>query len=100
MTKPTFILDKSGTENKLSATGDLGIHHAHQLKSMLLQAIDQPGDVTMSFEEITSIDTASIQIAYALKREIEKRGRKLIFSLPLNKSVCDLLAKTGITKIL
>lgn len=100
MAKPMFTIDQSKTETRFEIAGDLTVQYAPELKSFLLQALEQTGIINLVFDKTTSMDTASVQITYAVKKELEKRGRQTTLSFPKNESVMHLLTKTGITKIL
>lgn len=100
MSKPIFNLYNKDTESHLLVCGDLSVQHASVLKDLLIQILNQSGAVSLGFGEVTTMDVASIQIVYALKKEIETQGRKVNFEWPSNRNVKELLIKTGITKIL
>lgn len=100
MARPIFTIENSKTESRFSVAGDLTVQYAHEFKAFLMQVLEQPTAVKLAFEEAGSIDTASVQIIYAVKNVMEKRGRQVHLSWPVNESVLDLLTKTGITKIL
>src|SRR5688572_22470961 len=100
MAKPTFIISTIEGVNQVSASGDLTVQHAYELKSNLHQVIERTGAIHLAFDKADSFDTSAIQLTYAFKKEMEKYGRKVSLLLPVNESLIDLLTKTGITKIL
>ncbi len=100
MARPTFTLNKDNESNHFSVTGDLSVQYATEFKAFLSQALEQAVNFTVNFDQANSIDSASIQITYAVKRAAALRGVLVKLSWPQNKSALDLLTKTGITKIL
>jgi len=100
MSKPIFTLNKDNTRSTYTIAGELKVKNAKELRAFLLPALEQQAVAHVSLDKVTSIDTASLQIMYAVKKEVEQRGGKIAFSWPTNESVKDLLTKTGITKIL
>lgn len=102
MTKPAFKLKKSKTKTgtQVSAVGNLNVQHASEIKTAFLQLLEDKGDVHLALDEATGFDVAAVQLTYLLKKEIERDGRKVTITLPVNPALRTLLEKSGVTKFL
>ena len=95
--KSKISKDKQSIE--LTASGDLSIKYAAQIKINFLQCTEEKRDLHLMLEHITLIDIPAIQLIYGLKKSIEKGNGKFTLSLPANADLRTLIEKTGINKI-
>ena len=54
--------------------GSLGIEQAESLKSELLEAFDKNKNVLLDLSKVEDVDTTTIQLILAAKKEAEKKG--------------------------
>lgn len=100
MAKPTFKTEKHNEETSLMIHGDVNVKHSDELKKFLLQSISRKGNEKLVLNEATEFDVTSAQLTYLWKKSLEQQSRKVTIQWPDNKSLRELLDKTGITKIL
>lgn len=69
----------SGTTGTLILGGSLTVPYATQLKSLLMQGLEQAETVVISFENIDDIDLATIQLLCSAHRMSVKLNKRLLF---------------------
>lgn len=62
---------------KLSLSGELTIYFAHELKNLLLTALDENCDVDIDVAEVSEVDTAGLQLVLLAQKELESKGHRL-----------------------
>lgn len=73
------------TPVQLALSGELTIYCAHELRSLLLTALDMNQDVCVDLTEVSDIDTAGLQLLLITRRELEENNfRLLIHNCPPN----------------
>jgi anti-anti-sigma regulatory factor len=99
--KPEFSLKKlkAGSVDLL-IKGDLTAQHSMIFKESLAALISQKGKVTISLNEIESIDISAIQLISAFQTLRKTNDTDFSIGWPENQSVNELLTKTGIRKVI
>ena len=70
--------------------GALNIYTALDLKTQLLQALEQPGALHLDLHSVDDMDTAGMQLLVLAQRECERLGKSLVLQYP-SESVMDVL---------
>jgi anti-anti-sigma regulatory factor len=99
MAKPALKIEKTKDKVKLVVTGNLTIQHSKELQRLLLQHCDFKKAVQLVLNNVAALDVAGIQLAYAWKSEVIKKGGLAEVTLPVEKTLLQLLEKASITKI-
>lgn len=71
-------LDTEATQ--LTLSGELTIYSVHELRELLLRAIDENRDIDVDMSEVSEVDTAGLQLVLLARREVEARGQQLRIS--------------------
>lgn len=69
----------TGTTGSLTLGGSLTVSHSAQLKSVLMQGLEQSETVVISFENVDDIDLATIQLLCSAHRMSVKLNKRLLF---------------------
>ena len=85
---------------KLSASGEFNAQHAQEIKTKYLEVLQGTSSVHLDLEKVVAFDVAALQLTYLLKKEVEKKGRKVSIALPQTPVLKALLEKSSIHKIL
>lgn len=80
--------------------GDRTVRHAAELSALLHDVSTGAGDVVLSFEGITAIDTSAICSILALKHALHAQGRSMAFHFPQHTEVAVLLERTGMRRFI
>jgi anti-anti-sigma factor len=93
---------KNTEENQIQieVEGEFTIGTSEAIKPKLISSIERSGPETLQLKNVTTMDVAAVQLAYAWKKELKKNGRKGTVVCPEDENIKDLLVKTGITQIL
>ncbi len=70
--------DNDNARCRLWLDGELSIYHAAELKTALLQAIDDCRELELNLAGVTELDTAGAQLLILAKREADARGKRLL----------------------
>ncbi len=62
---------------QLALSGELTIYCAHELRTLLLQALGLEQSVCIDLSEVSDIDTAGLQLLLLARRELEAKGHRL-----------------------
>src|SRR5262245_38803448 len=101
MPKPSFTLETNASESVLQVQGDLNVQHARDVKQFFqLTAEGVAHDVHLDLQNVTAFDVSAAQLTYRLRTEVQRQGHQFKITLPNDASLCDLLEKCGITKLL
>jgi anti-anti-sigma regulatory factor len=90
--------DEGGLQ--LVAEGDFTVRNSASIKTALLESISRQGNETLVLKDVTALDLAGIQLAYAWRKVLQAQGRDASIVLPEDEGIKDLVRKTGITTIL
>lgn len=75
MSSMGVTLSNDGERARLALQGVVDIFEARELHRMALGALQAPGGVVVSLEEVTRVDTAATQVLLALKRALSSQGK-------------------------
>ena len=64
----------------LSLSGELTIYSVHELRNLLLTALDENRDIDIDMSEVSEVDTAGLQLVLIAQRDAEAQGRRLRIS--------------------
>jgi anti-anti-sigma regulatory factor len=97
--KTEFEIKKQKTGGgTLVVKGELSVQAGYEFKEQLFSLLNTTGDLTISLEEIQSIDVSAIQLLYAFKKTW--KGKSLTVLWPEQGQTHDLIIKTNIKKVL
>jgi anti-anti-sigma regulatory factor len=99
MAKPELTIEETNDKVKLLVTGNLTVQHSKELQRILLQHCEFKTTVQLVLDDVAALDVAGIQLAYAWKNEVIKKGGVAEVSLPAERALLELLDKASITKI-
>jgi anti-anti-sigma regulatory factor len=85
---------------ELTAEGDFTVRNGATIKTSLLENASEKSDEALNLKNVTALDLAGIQLAYAWKKNLQAQGRQASITWPEEESIKDLIKKTGITTIL
>ncbi|MBE7411114.1 MAG: STAS domain-containing protein [Leptospiraceae bacterium] len=74
----SFRTETLGDSTTIYFEGELNIYSAAELKAELLEFLDSCNSLTIDLDQVTSIDTAGVQILILLKKESDKENKKFI----------------------
>ncbi len=95
--KPEFTVKKQKAGDvELVIKGDLIVQYSLAFKESLAALVSSKGKVAISLQAIQSIDISAIQLLSAFKVLHKKTGVHFSIRWPENKSINELLDKTGI----
>lgn len=85
----------AGTTATITLSGNLTISSASQLKSFLLQGLEQAETVVVSFHEISAVDLSIIQLLCSAHRMSVRLDKRLLFGGSVPDSFRDATARAG-----
>lgn len=90
------------TENgiRLEIHGEFTSRCSEQVKKGLIASLSRDGAELLDLTQVSAMDVAGVQLAFAWKSALEQSGRKATIMLPEAENLKDLFTKTGITQIL
>jgi ABC-type transporter Mla MlaB component len=88
-----------GTE-ELTIEGDFNLRNIAHAKAALLESNSRKNDEALNLKNVTALDLAGVQLAYAWRKSLQAQGRQATITLPEDEGIKDLIKKTGITNIL
>jgi hypothetical protein len=96
------LVKKTETENvlHLAVENEFTIVTSGEIKQELAASTERSGQESLILTNVSALDVAAIQLAYAWKKALLKQGRQGAVVLPELENIKDLLVKTGITQIL
>lgn len=101
MPKPSFTLETNPSEVVLQVQGDLNVQHAREVKQFFQLTADGVAlDVHLNLQSVTAFDLSAAQLTYRLRTEVQRQGHHFKITMPGDTSLCDLLEKCGITKLI
>jgi anti-anti-sigma regulatory factor len=83
----------------LSVKGDLTVQHSFAWREQLVSLHSTKGDLFISLKAIQAIDISAIQFLRAFNKECRNRKRHFTIQWPGDKSLNDLLNKTGVKQV-
>lgn len=86
-----------GTATHLAFTDELTIYGAGDAQRRLLEALAQPGPVTLDLGEVGELDSAGVQLLLAFERECAAQARPFSVSA-VSPAACEVFALLNLTR--
>lgn len=80
---------------EVSLAGDLGIRNAGELKQRLLDALSGAASIRIVARELTSIDTAALQLLIASRKSAEAAAIPVSVDAPADGVLAGALSRLG-----
>lgn len=87
------------TEAGLRLTGDWNIQQASELKTMLLKALNENGELMLDFHDVTRVDLTFFQLICAAHRWSAARGKHLSHAGPFPNAIAEHLESAGFMRV-
>ncbi|MEI6415228.1 MAG: STAS domain-containing protein [Pseudomonadota bacterium] len=68
---------RSRQVHRLTVETDMTVHHAANLKPILLESLAKTEDLELDLSQVGDMDTAGLQLLILLKREAQREGKSL-----------------------
>lgn len=88
----------SGATGTLTLGGSLTVSYATQLKSLLMQGLEQAETVVISFSEVNDIDLSVIQILCSAHRMSVKLNKRLLFGGGVPDQFIEAVTRSGFNR--
>ncbi len=98
--KPEFKLIRNSKTTTLAITGELTVAASEEFKKQLSLFAQEANDLELSLVSVSSVDISGIQLIHALRLAARARQKKLNIALPTDSGLLELLARTGMLRIL
>jgi len=94
--KPKFTLETSEAGTTLLVSGDLVVRHSEEFKAQLMTLLESHKVLSLSLQEVTSIDATALQLVYAFQQAVQYSNKRVSLLLgPTQTDVSALLSNTG-----
>lgn len=71
------FMEQQGNTRTLRIQGDMTIYTAAPLKQHFADALQGSNDLEIDLSAVQAMDSTGLQLLYLIKREAQKRGKKL-----------------------
>jgi len=92
------MIDTKETAGRIAPDGEMTIYTAAELKTRLLNALEERDELEVDLSGVSELDSAGLQLMVLLKREAGERGKNVRF-VDHSQAVLDVLDLTDLGSV-